>query len=173
MVNYNLGKIYKIEAINGEDGDIYIGSTAKQYLSQRLDTHRSSYKQWLNGKHNKTSSYDLFDKYGLENCSIVLIESVNANSNDELKAREAYYIKSLNCVNKRIEGRTQKEWYNDNKERIQERQKEYRNNNKERIQERQNRQCTCICGSCYTHWHKSRHEKSLKHQSYINSQTQN
>ena len=135
MVNYNLGKIYKIEAINGEDGDIYIGSTAKQYLSQRMDTHRSSYKQWLNGKHNKTSSYDLFDKYGLENCSIVLIESVNANSNDELKAREAFYIKSLKCINKHIPLQTRKEYYNDNRELISEHKKEYYNNNKERIQE--------------------------------------
>ena len=31
MVNYSEGKIYKIEAING-DGEIYIGSTTKKHL---------------------------------------------------------------------------------------------------------------------------------------------
>ena len=44
MVNYNNGKIYKIE--NNIDDMIYIGSTTKQYLSQRMDKHRSSYKRW-------------------------------------------------------------------------------------------------------------------------------
>ena len=42
MVNYNNGKIYKIEPLNGEEGDIYIGSTTKEYLSQRMDS-RGSY----------------------------------------------------------------------------------------------------------------------------------
>ena len=35
MVNYNNGKIYKIEPVNGEEGDIYIGSTTKEYLSSQ------------------------------------------------------------------------------------------------------------------------------------------
>ena len=41
MVNYNNGKIYKIEPIvDHDEGDIYIGSTTKQYLSMRMDKHR-------------------------------------------------------------------------------------------------------------------------------------
>ena len=53
MINYNNGKIYKIEPINGEDGDIYIGSTTKEFLSQRLATHRGEYKQYLKKGRNK------------------------------------------------------------------------------------------------------------------------
>ena len=69
MVNYGNGKIYKIEPIcDHDDGDVYIGSTTKQYLSQRMDTHRTGYKSWRIGKHGKTSSYILFEKYGIENC---------------------------------------------------------------------------------------------------------
>ena len=54
MVNYSNGKIYKIEPIceHNED-DIYIGSTTKQYLSQRMDKHRSDYKRWQQGKCHK------------------------------------------------------------------------------------------------------------------------
>ncbi len=48
MVNYENGKIYKIESHLGDK--LYIGSTTKQYLSQRMDKHRTDYKQWLNGK---------------------------------------------------------------------------------------------------------------------------
>ena len=41
MVNYSNGKVYKIEPISGgEEGDVYIGSTTKRYLSQRMNTHR-------------------------------------------------------------------------------------------------------------------------------------
>ena len=61
MVNYSNGKIYKIEPLEGEEGDVYIGSTTKQYLSQRMVEHRDSYKRWKSGaKIGKTSSYILF-----------------------------------------------------------------------------------------------------------------
>ena len=75
MVNYSNSKVYKNEPIvEHEESDIYIGSTTKHYLSQRMDAHRADYKQWKDEKHNKTTSFDLFDKYGLENCQIVLLE---------------------------------------------------------------------------------------------------
>ena len=118
MVNYNNGKIYKICSKTME-GEIYIGSTTKQYLSQRMDSHRHNYKRWKNEKNPKhIRSYDIFDKYGLENCEIILIESVNCNSKEELHRREAFYIKSMKCVNHVIPLRTEKEYREDNKEHI-------------------------------------------------------
>jgi hypothetical protein len=107
MVSYNNGKIYKIEPIsNGEEGDVYIGSTTKEYLSQRFASHKSDYNRWKNGKAGKISSYDIFDKYGFENCHMVLLELVNVNSIDEIRVREGYFIKSMPCVNKKVEGRS-------------------------------------------------------------------
>ena len=44
MVNYGNAKVYKIWSTAGDK--IYIGSTTKEYLSQRMDKHRSGYKQW-------------------------------------------------------------------------------------------------------------------------------
>ena len=82
------------------------------------------------------TSYIVFEKYGVENCVINLLESVNANTSDELKAREAYYIKSLKCVNKIIPLRKPKEYRIDNQEVIQEKQKIYRKNNKDAILEK-------------------------------------
>jgi hypothetical protein len=125
MTNYQNGKIYKIECVNGEKDDMYIGSTAKQYLSQRMEKHRSSYKGWKEGKTNKTTSFNLFDKYGVENCIIVLIENFPCNTRDELKSREAFYIKSMSCVNRCIPLQTSREWYALNRERILEYAKEY------------------------------------------------
>ena len=133
--DYSKGKIYKIESLNGESDDIYIGSTTKEYLSQRLATHRNGYNTWLKGKRDKVTSFELFDKYGIDNCIIVLLETVNASSLDELHAREAYYIKSLKCVNKMIPLRTIKEWYIDNKETVNQKNKEWKDSNKELIKE--------------------------------------
>ena len=85
MVNYGNGKIYKIECLSSTDeNDIYIGSTMKEHLSQRMDTHRTNYKQWLKGKGAHVTSCDLFEKYGLENCRITLIETCPCESRDEL-----------------------------------------------------------------------------------------
>ena len=55
----NNGKIYKIEPINGEEGDIYIGSTTKERLSQRMTAHKGDYSKWLKGKHTKLTSFDI------------------------------------------------------------------------------------------------------------------
>ena len=127
--DFSRGKIYKIEPIcEYEEGDIYIGSTTQDLLCKRMRDHRDLYKCWKNGKHHKYTSYVLFDKYGVDNCKIVLIENVNASNHDELLSREAYYIRAFSCVNKKIPLRTQteyyKDYYEDNKESINRKQRE-------------------------------------------------
>ncbi len=67
MVNYSNTKIYKILSTQGPH--IYachIGSTTKEYLSQRMDEHRRSFK---NGK-RVTNSTLIFEEYGIEHCFI-------------------------------------------------------------------------------------------------------
>ncbi len=127
MINYNKGKIYKIEPIcEHEEHEIYIGSTTKDKLCQRMATHRDNYKQWKKGYKNgkyKVMSFDLFDKYGVDNCCIILLENAMCNSKDELFAREKYYIQNTNNLNKYIPIRTveeksnyQSKYYQENKE---------------------------------------------------------
>ena len=155
MVNYSNSKIYKIEPIvEHEEGEIYVGSTTKKYLSQRMDKHRSDYKRWKDKKFNKLTVFDIFDKYGIDNCKIYLLESVNTNSKDELTSREGHYIRTLKCVNRCIAGRTKKEC-----------DKQYRKDNKDKI----NQICICnICNCNYTKQNKSHHEKTKKHQNNLN-----
>ncbi len=167
MVNYQNTKIYKIESHLGPK--IYIGSTTKEYLSQRMDSHRSNYKQWKKGKGNYTGSYSLFDEYGLENCKIILIELFPCKIHDEKASREGYYIRSLNCVNKYIPGRTDKEYRQDNIDKIKEVKLEYRRNNIDKIKEPFN----CECGGRYTHESKSHHSKTKKHHKYLESKNKN
>ena len=123
---YNRGKIYRIVDIGYNK--CYIGSTIED-LKQRMAKHRDKYKQYKQGKYGKTMSFDLFDEYGVENCKIELIEMFSCNSKMELEAREGYYIKNEECVNKCIVGRTEKQWREDNKDRL----KQYKEDNRDRI----------------------------------------
>ena len=131
--DYSNGRIYFIEPIcDHEDNEFYYGSTI-QKLCKRMDVHRSNYKAWKNGKSTKLMCYELFEKYGLETCKIYLVELYPCKSREELEAREGYYIRNYNCVNKCIPGRTFKEWYNDNRDKQQEYHKNYKIANKEKI----------------------------------------
>ena len=47
--------------------------------------HRGNYNSWLKGKTNFVASFKLFDKYGLENCFIELLEAKVCTTKDELK----------------------------------------------------------------------------------------
>jgi hypothetical protein len=107
MVNYGNGKVYKIWSPMGDK--IYIGSTTKEHLSQRMTAHRGSYKTWKNGKGRYVSSFELFEEYGIDTCTIVLLEVFPCGSKDELHMKEAHHIKSLSCVNKRVPYRTEDE----------------------------------------------------------------
>ena len=153
MPNYQLSKIYRIEPNNSDcDGDVYYGSSCEPYLSRRIDGHRSAYKRWLNGKNSKVMVYELFEKYGVENCSIVLVEKFPCDSREELHARERFYIKNNKCVNKYIPLRSKKDYYIDNVDKI-----------KERITKPLN----CVCGSIICIGDKAKHFKTLKHLEYI------
>ena len=164
MVNYNNGKIYKIESIcEHEEGEVYIGSTSKEYLSQRMEYHKRDYNNYKKGLTSKTmTSFKLYDKYGIDNCRIILIELVDADSKEELLMREAYYIRNIKCVNKMIPLRTKQEYRNENKEKIH----KYYLDNIERFSEKIN----CECGSIYRRDHKARHFKTIKHCQYILNQ---
>ena len=134
--DFSKGKIYKIEPMcEYEEGDIYIGSTTQDLLCKRFRNHRSDYGRYKNGKRTKTTSYDLFDKYGVDNCKMILIENVNASNYDELVSREAYYIRTLKCVNKYIPLRTNAEYYIDTKEKYKDYKQQYRDNHKEQTKE--------------------------------------
>ena len=122
MPNYQLAKIYQL--ICNTTGRRYIGATVQKYLSTRLAHHVS--------KNNKTSSKEIIEGGNYE---MVLIESYPCSSKDELHQRERFHIESMDCINKNIPGRTQKEWVQENKNHISEYQKEYKQQNKKRIQE--------------------------------------
>ena len=194
MPDYSQGKIYNIQPIiEHEEHEIYIGSTSVKYLCERMGQHKRDYKKWTADACSKVMCYELFDKYGFDNCVITLIENVNANTKEELLQRERYYIQSMKCINKCVPLRTQKEYYIDNiehaknirklyyenhkeetaeyqkkwreenKELKQALDKQYRENNIEKIKARKSEKITCECGKTICRDDLARHKRTLFH----------
>jgi hypothetical protein len=131
-IDYNLGKIYKL--VNNNTNEIYVGSTCEPILARRLAGHVGSFKHYLAGKFNYVTSFKILES---GNYDIVLIENCPCESKDELHQHERHYIETLDCVNKYIPNRTQKEYLTN-----------YRITNKSKI----NEHCVCsCCGGKYTH----------------------
>ena len=132
MPEYQNGKIYKVW--DNSYTKCYVGSTTES-LAQRMSKHRCYYKQWLVGSKKKLMVYELFNEFGVINCKIELIENYPCQSKAELEAREGHHIRNLDSINKRIEGRTKKEYRESIKEKMKEYSSEYRETNKELIRE--------------------------------------
>ena len=113
---YNYGKIYKVW--DNAFTKCYIGSTTET-LSQRMARHRVSYNIWKGGSNKGYYKvFDLFDEFGVENCKIEWVEYYSCNSKKELEAREGKFQREEECINKRVAGRSIKEYYDDNREQI-------------------------------------------------------
>jgi hypothetical protein len=126
MPDYQKGKIYKL--YSPSKNIIYYGSTIEP-LSTRLSKHNYNYKAF-----NKDNTKQYCLSYLVLDCEdykIELVEECPCNNKSQLVKKEGEYIKNNECVNMCIAGRTNKEWYYDNKEKIKAEQKKWRETNKE------------------------------------------
>ena len=95
-IDYSLAKLYKIEPLNPDDEtDVYIGSTCEPTLARRMLGHRRDYLSWKAGKFHYVSSFKLFEKYGVNNCNIFLIENFPCDNKDQLGKQEGQYFKTM------------------------------------------------------------------------------
>ena len=129
MPNYANAKIYTIRC-RSDDTLIYIGSTT-QTLSQRMTQHRSDYnRSKCNSLYNYIVNGDWVDWH------IELYEYYPCNSKEELLKKEGDIIRQIGTINKCIAGRTQKEWREENVEKLKEKHKKYYEDNAEYIKEK-------------------------------------
>ena len=123
---------------------------------------------------------------------MILIQAKQCENALEAKQNERMFIEELQAsLNQKRPISTLEEykeykhnWHNENKDRINAAKKEkyqanreeqlakckkyYHYNHEERRQTR-NRLCNCICGETFTYSHKTRHERTNKHQNYLAS----
>jgi hypothetical protein len=197
MLNYNKSSIYKLCCRDLNITEIYVGSTTN--FNRRRNQHKSACK-CLYKSSSKYSTYKLYqfirDNGGWDNWTMVLLEKYNCDNKIELHTRERYWIEELkadlNCI---IPTRTQKEYVEDNKEKISIRKKIYTAKNTEKkakydkiyraenfehrkeydtkiYNEKKNKKIKCGCGSSYLGYCKSKikkHEATPKHQKWLST----
>lgn len=163
MPDYQQGKIYKLVSPSNPEL-VYIGSTV-QTLAKRKSQHKDKLILFNQGEHHYTTSCEVIK---FDDCRIELIESFPCNSKEELYAREGYFIRTIQCVNKHIPDRTKKQYTIDTKDRKVAYDKEYRTKNAEKIKQRKSIKETCECGSIYNKEGRHMHIKSHKHIDFMN-----
>lgn len=189
---YHTSKIYKISSPQCDK--FYIGSTIKT-LKARLSKHKADYKIYL--EKGIGSCMTSFEIVKFDDCIIELIKDVNCESKKELERIEGECILEHHdrILNKKVAGRTQKEYHEANKEHFKNTKKEYYELHKEHLYNKQKEwnethkehlynikkeyyevykdrlqeKFNCDCGGKYTFQSKSRHTKSQKHQLFISN----
>ena len=149
MQNYNY---YKITSQNY----VYIDKTKKD-ITIRFMQHVNNYTLYKKnpfGSVNFTSSFLLFDRFGIENCTISLITTILCNTKEQASMLEGLFI--VNFKNNR-------DFVAINKNRAGRSQEEYRLANIGKINEKHD----CCCGGKFTYNGKGQHIKTLKHIDYL------
>ena len=138
MVNYQLGKIYKI--ICRITGEVYVGSTCEKTLARRLAIHRSACSRFLEKQQgSKFSSFQIIQR---GDYYIDLLENYPCNNSDELRKKEREWYDSTICINDKRpylykeEMRAERLIYDEvNKEAIQEKHRKYKAEHRDHINE--------------------------------------
>jgi hypothetical protein len=171
----------------------YIGSTLCS-LNERWKAHHKNFNVFLKNRKKSLSIHPYFESLGIENFNIRLLKQYDVVDKNHLLAYEQLWINKLKPVNinkhlyktrhiiralDRIDYSKNKEkhlqqckkYYEINREYIQERNQKYREINSEKINISRKRlyQCPCSPDKELLHDHKSRHNKSIKHQKYLQS----
>ena len=112
--DYNNGKIYMV--VNDLDDLIYVGHTTTT-LSKRMYMHKSAAKI-----HPERRVYKHVNLIGFDHFRIELIEPWPCQNEDELVAREGFWIRAMdtykNGLNSNMAGRSRKEYFIDNRTEI-------------------------------------------------------
>lgn len=186
------GSVYKI-FIESHPNIIYVGSTINT-LEIRWQAHKDGFKKYLIDRSKIVSIFPYFESLGIDNFQIKLIKEYDIIDKKHLLAYEQLWINKLKPINiqkhlyktrniirtldridynKNREKHLQvcKEYYANNSEVIKARVRNYREKNIEKIRERKKKTYICPCepNNEKNYEHKSRHEKTLKHQKYLQS----
>ena len=119
---------------------------AKECSNMKCSAYNSPINQFLRGNG------------GWDNFKLVVIGNVSCHTLLEVLQHKRIHFQTHNAnLNTIVPSRTKQEW---NKEHADQVQKHYIT---------RNTKCTCECGGQYTHTHRSQHENTIKHQTFINA----
>lgn len=120
-------RVYAIR--NRSSLDTYIGTTTKQYLSDRMSGHRYAYRKELGGDTTRPCM-----SHKVLACPTAYIELLETCDKAARKSRERWWIENTpNCVNKQLPGRTTEEYQETHADHLRETQRIWRAENREVI----------------------------------------
>ena len=158
MKDYSKSKIYLITCLVTDLK--YVGATTMDSIFTRLLQHVYAYRTYANGRRvDYCRSFEIIKN---NNFKIELLEECPCETQEELDAKERYYIESIECINKNIPSRTLKEYYKDKIHHFKDYYQRVKDN------ERFKKKILCSCGSYYTLNNKNHHYNTHKHQHKIN-----
>jgi len=130
MNNYEKSFIYKIVCKDLSINDCYVGSTTN-FNSRRRD-HKSNCNNPKIKKYNYKVYEFIRDNGGWDNWDMIMVEEFPCDNKLQLHRREREFIEMLNAtLNNNIPTRTDKQYREDNKEKI----TQYRADNKEKMKQ--------------------------------------
>ncbi len=134
MPDYSKTVIYKIFCKDSNITEQYIGHTTN------FKRRKSEHKRTCNNENCRNYNLKLYqyirENRGWDNFEIVIIEKYSCNNIYEAVEREGYFVKELKAsLNNNIPGRTEKEYREDNKQKINKKNEKYYENNKEKKKE--------------------------------------
>jgi len=150
MSDYSKGKIYTIRNKNN-DNLIYVGSTCKHYLSDRMGNHRCHYK-----KNPNTMFYEIVEDWN--DWYIELYENYPCNSKDELTKREGEVIREIGTLNKKRAGLNLPPIINGDETEYRKEYNKIRNKTKKKEQEKSKVKCP-LCDLEVTRYKLKRHQE--------------
>ena len=187
------GIVYKIYCIDSSITEFYIGSSVN--FKERKYDHKRNCNNIKRREYNYKVYKFIRNNGGFDNWDFEILLEPEVENKKELRLKyEAKYQLDLKPeLNVIQEGRTPKEWREDNKEELIEYQKEYRENNKEKIKqyyennkekisrtkkeyyedhkeeilEKKRKKFDCDCGGNYSYSGKTTHERTKKHKDFI------
>ena len=154
-----VGYIYKIICLDDSVTECYVGSTND--INRRRLNHKSKCNNPNDKEYDKPLYKYIRDNDGFDNFIMTKIKTVYYEDRDELLKRERHWIERLGAtLNTRVPSRTRKET-----------DAAYYKANRELIHAKKGETCDCPCGGRYARWHKAKHFRTKKHQTYLSSQS--
>ncbi len=132
---YNKSIIYQITCNDPLITETYVGSTTN--LTNRINQHKFSCNTEYNEKYNFKIYKFMRENGGFDNYTFNILEEYNCENKNELFNRERYYIDLLgSSLNIQIPNRTDKQYREDNKDKLSEIKKNWYLENKEEYLEK-------------------------------------
>lgn len=142
-VDYSKTVIYKIVCNDLTIPDVYVGSTTD--FTRRKNQHKNSCINSTNKCHNFKIYQTIRNNGNWENWSIIQIEEYPCANGNEARARERHWFEQLNStLNMTFPQRSNKEYYEANKDKKFEYNKKYYELNKDKIMNQHKDYCNSI-----------------------------